>query len=179
MIGPQFFEGAMLVCFGVSWPIAILKTFRTKRVEGKSRIFLILVFVGYLAGIAAKFLRAHTGGAPLEMVTGLYALNALLASSVQLDTPTLPGANGTFDRSEIESAFSWLCEQAKQSHFNLEKFHSVTIDGDQADVAFAIEALVELPGSRPVEGHYEVTFRWQLEHDTWHLTRSNWLAADR
>jgi len=110
---------------------------------------------------------------------GVYALNALLASSVQLDTPTLPGANGTFDRSEIESAFSWLCEQAKQSHFKLEKFHSVTIDGDQADVAFAIEALVELPGSRPVEGHYEVTFRWQLEHDTWHLTRSNWLAADR
>ena len=110
---------------------------------------------------------------------GVYALNALLASSVQLDTPTLPDANGTFDRSEVESAFSWLCEQAKQSHFTLGKFHSVMIDGDQADVAFAIEALVELPGSRPVEGHYEVTFRWQLEQNAWHLTRANWMAAGR
>ena len=122
-------------------------------------------------------LESGTGRSGRQM--GVYALNALLASSVQLDTPTLPDANGTFDRSEVESAFSWLCDQAKQSHFTLEKFHSVVIDGDQADVAFAIDALVELPSSRPVEGRYEVTFRWQLEQDAWHLTRANWVAGGR
>lgn len=110
---------------------------------------------------------------------GIYSLNALLSSAVQLDTPTLPDANGTFDRSEVESAFSWLCDQAIQSHFELAEFHAVTIDGDQADVAFAIDALVELPSSRPVEGRYEVTFRWQLENDAWYLTRANWVAGGR
>lgn len=110
---------------------------------------------------------------------GVYSLNALLSSAVQLDTPTLPDANGTFDRSEVESAFSWLSDQAIQTHFQLAKFHAVTIDGDQADVAFAIEALVELPSSRPVEGRYVVTFRWQLENDAWYLTRANWVAGGR
>lgn len=124
-------------------------------------------------------LTLEAGSSRSSRQLGVYALNALLATSVQLDTPTLPDANGTFDRSEVESAFSWLCEQAKQSHFKLEKFHSVLIDGDQADVAFAIEALVELPGSRPVEGSYEVTFRWQLEQDSWRLTRANWVSARR
>lgn len=107
--------------------------------------------------------------------TGVYALNAVLSSTVQLDAPTLSEANGTFDRSEVESAFSWLCQKALQTHFVVEKFHSVTIDGDQADVTFAIDALVELPTSRPIDGRYEVTFRWQFEHEAWHLTRANWV----
>ena len=38
---------------------------------------------------------------------------------------------------------------------------------------------MKLPGSRPVEGRYEVTFRWQLERDIWHLTRANWVAGGR
>ena len=54
---------------------------------------------------------------------GVYSLNALLASEVELENPTIEEANGTFERSEMESAFSWLCEQAKQTRFELEKFH--------------------------------------------------------
>ena len=75
------FEAAMLVCFGVSWPVAILKTWRTRRTEGKSLAFLTLVFVGYLAGVASKFFRSAAGGAPLEPVTALYALNALFVAT--------------------------------------------------------------------------------------------------
>lgn len=110
---------------------------------------------------------------------GVYSLSALLASQVELDTPTIDEANGSFERSEIESAFSWLCEQAKQSRFELLQFRSVKIEGGQAEVAFALEALVELPHSRPADGRYEVTFRWQLENDVWHLTRASWVEAAR
>ena len=73
----QVFEAAMLMCFGVSWPVAILKTWRTRRVDGKSLGFLVLIFLGYLAGIASKFLRSSGSAQPLEHVTTLYALNAL------------------------------------------------------------------------------------------------------
>lgn len=44
----------MIVCFGISWPVSLVKTFKTKSVKGKSLLFLALIFTGYLCGIAAK-----------------------------------------------------------------------------------------------------------------------------
>lgn len=120
-------------------------------------------------------LESGSGKAARQM--GAYSLNALLASEVELDTPTLQEANGTFERSEMESAFSWLCEQARQTRFELEEFRSVKIDGARADVAFILDALVELPTERPADGRYEVTFRWQLDDDGWHLSRASWVEA--
>lgn len=46
-------EFAMLFAFGFSWPFAILKTYRAKRVDGKSPMFMMIVIVGYLCGILA------------------------------------------------------------------------------------------------------------------------------
>lgn len=43
----------MLFAFGFSWPFAIAKTWRTKKVDGKSPAFMVIVIVGYLFGIAA------------------------------------------------------------------------------------------------------------------------------
>ncbi|MFP4054056.1 MAG: hypothetical protein ACLFV7_09350 [Phycisphaerae bacterium] len=75
--GAQLFEGAMLICFGLGWPVAILKTLRVKRVEGKSLPFLVLIFCGYLAGIVSKLFRMQAESY-LEPVTALYALNAVM-----------------------------------------------------------------------------------------------------
>lgn len=43
----------MLVAFGFSWPFAIARTYKTKRVDGKSPHFMIIVILGYLCGISA------------------------------------------------------------------------------------------------------------------------------
>jgi hypothetical protein len=77
----QFLEGGMLVCFGVSWPVSILKTLRTRRTEGKSLGFLVLIFVGYLCGIAAKVFRGFAANGCPESVTVLYALNAVFVAT--------------------------------------------------------------------------------------------------
>jgi hypothetical protein len=77
---PQIFEAVMLVCFGASWPVAILKTWRTRRVDGKSLLFLVLILVGYLAGISAKMLYAAGRDEGPQWVTWLYALNAAMVS---------------------------------------------------------------------------------------------------
>lgn len=77
----QVFEAGMLICFGVSWPIAILKTWRSRRIEGKSMGFLVLVFLGYLCGTAAKFMRVAGTGAMPEPVTALYMLNAVFVAT--------------------------------------------------------------------------------------------------
>lgn len=50
---PEILEFAMLFAFGFSWPFAIVKTYRTKRVEGKSPAFMLIVITGYICGIAA------------------------------------------------------------------------------------------------------------------------------
>lgn len=49
----QLLEFGMLFAFGFSWPFAIAKTWRTKKVDGKSPAFMVIVIIGYLLGIAA------------------------------------------------------------------------------------------------------------------------------
>ena len=80
MTAAQVLEATMLLCFSVSWPVSILKTWRAKRVEGKSGIFLALILTGYLAGLAAKLVRAAHQGVWPEPVTVLYPVNALLVA---------------------------------------------------------------------------------------------------
>ncbi len=123
-------------------------------------------------------LSLDAGGGKGRCQLATYSLNSLLASEVVLETPSISEANGTFERSEMESAFTWLCQQAKQSRFELEKFHSVKVAGDHADVVLSLNALVELPRYRPADGRYEVTFQWQREKDGWRLTRAEWLEAE-
>jgi len=65
----------MLVCFGLSWPISIAKALRTKRVEGKSPLFMAVICVGYLSGILHKLLFS------LDWVIALYALNLMMVAT--------------------------------------------------------------------------------------------------
>ena len=76
----KIFETIMLVCFGCSWPISILKSWRSKFVRGKSVIFMVLILLGYIAGTTNKLLRAaHTDEIP-EFTTWLYFINAVLVT---------------------------------------------------------------------------------------------------
>ncbi|HPN32284.1 MAG TPA: cation transporter dimerization domain-containing protein [bacterium] len=70
-----YFEIGMLLCFGISWPISISKTLRIKNVEGKSVVFLYIIIIGYLFGIAHKYCIGN-----FNWVTYLYALNACMVS---------------------------------------------------------------------------------------------------
>ena len=71
----SLFEAVMLICFGFSWPFAIMKTVKVKNPAGKSYIFLSLIIIGYIAGclykIAGKF----------DFVFWLYLLNGLLVAT--------------------------------------------------------------------------------------------------
>jgi len=75
----EIFEAGMLVCFGFAWPVDVLRTLRTRRVEGKSVGFMTLILAGYLFGLTAKVFRAW-GHWP-EVVTALYAFNAVMVTA--------------------------------------------------------------------------------------------------
>ena len=53
------FEFLMLVCFGFSWPFSIAKSIRSKSTKGKSLMFMLLVFFGYIFGIIHKVLYSY------------------------------------------------------------------------------------------------------------------------
>ena len=52
----ELFEILMIVSFGVSWPLNVIKSFKAKTTKGKSLGFLILIFTGYIFGITSKLL---------------------------------------------------------------------------------------------------------------------------
>ena len=47
----NIFESIMLVCFGFAWPLSIYKSFVSKKTAGKSLLFLIVLQIGYVAGV--------------------------------------------------------------------------------------------------------------------------------
>ena len=51
----EILEILMIVSFGISWPVNVIKSYRARTTKGKSLAFLILIFAGYIAGIASKF----------------------------------------------------------------------------------------------------------------------------
>ena len=51
----EFFEIMMIVLFGASWPMNVMKSYKARTAKGKSILFLGFIFVGYIAGIISKF----------------------------------------------------------------------------------------------------------------------------
>ncbi len=70
----SFFEIGMLICFGLAWPFSIYKTIRYKEARGKSIIFMLIVFIGYVFGILHKLFYNF------DAVIYLYVLNAMMVS---------------------------------------------------------------------------------------------------
>ena len=68
------FEIGMLAGFGVGWPFAVWKAWTTKRVEGKSPVFLWCILLGYVSGIVHKIL------GDFDAVTAFYAFNGLMVA---------------------------------------------------------------------------------------------------
>jgi len=68
----HIFEAIMLVCFGMSWPISIAKSLKTKVVKGKSPLFMIILCMGYASGIINRII--HPGG----WIIYLYVANLVL-----------------------------------------------------------------------------------------------------
>ena len=54
----ELFEIIMIVSFGISWPMNVVKSYRARTTRGKSLAFLLLIFFGYIAGIISKFVNA-------------------------------------------------------------------------------------------------------------------------
>lgn len=52
----EVFEIMMIVSFGISWPMNVMKSYKARTTRGKSLSFLIFILVGYVCGITSKLL---------------------------------------------------------------------------------------------------------------------------
>jgi len=113
-----------------------------------------------------------TGG-PLRQAK-VFSMNAMLAPEVKLVIPEIADANGTFDKIEMESAFSWICQNAKHSRFDVTAFRNVALNGDSATVNFLAKGYIELPAGRPADGTFDVTVVWKKGADGWRYDKVVW-----
>ena len=72
----QVFEMLMLILFGLSWPFNIAKSLRARTARGKSVIFEICVIIGYLCGLAGKFISGN-----ITYVVAFYILDILMVTT--------------------------------------------------------------------------------------------------
>ena len=78
----EFLEIVMIVSFGASWPLNVMKSYKARTTKGKSLPFLCLILFGYVAGIASKFMN-EAYMAPFSQkwyVLFFYVLNFLMVS---------------------------------------------------------------------------------------------------
>lgn len=72
----QIFEFIMLACFGLSWPISVYKSVKSKTTQGKSIVFIIAIIIGYVAGIIGKIVNNQ-----ITYVLIIYCFNLLVVSA--------------------------------------------------------------------------------------------------
>lgn len=71
----QVFEFIMLACFGLSWPISVYKSIKSKSTQGKSIVFIIAIIIGYISGIIGKIVNHQ-----LTYVLIIYCFNLIVVS---------------------------------------------------------------------------------------------------
>lgn len=72
----EILETVMLVCFGLSWPMSVVRNYRAKTAKSMSLGFILLIITGYIAGISAKIC-SHN----YSYVLAVYIFNLLAVSA--------------------------------------------------------------------------------------------------
>ena len=88
------FEAAMLVCFAASWPFNLLKAYRARTNVGTSAVFMSIVLIGYLFGLANKLVNND-----ISYVVAFYLLDLALVTTGLL----IYVRNGRLDRERAAS----------------------------------------------------------------------------
>ena len=79
----EILEVVMIVSFGASWPMNVMKSYKARTAKGKSLAFLLLILFGYVAGIASKLINEAYMAQFAEKwyVLFFYCLNFVMVSA--------------------------------------------------------------------------------------------------
>ena len=72
----EIFESVMLICFGLSWPMSVVKNIRAHSAKAMSLPFILLIIIGYIAGITAKICAGN-----YSFVLLIYGINLMFVGA--------------------------------------------------------------------------------------------------
>ncbi len=72
----EIFEAAMVICFGISWPLSVYKSWKSRTAKGKSLMFELFIWFGYVCGIAGKIINHN-----ITYVFIFYIINIVMVST--------------------------------------------------------------------------------------------------
>ena len=88
-------ETAMLICFGFSWPLNVIKAYKAQTAKGTSLPFILLIITGYIAGISAKIISGQITYVLVAylVILAIVSLNVIVYfRNVSLDNKRLQNA---------------------------------------------------------------------------------------
>ncbi len=59
----EILETVMILAFGLSWPLSIYKSVKSRTAKGKSLQFEIFIWLGYIAGIVMQCISSSLSSA--------------------------------------------------------------------------------------------------------------------
>ena len=68
----ELFEALTILCFGISWPVSIRKSLKSRTAKGKSLSFELFILAGYAIGIARKIIQVSALGQPTAEGLGAF-----------------------------------------------------------------------------------------------------------
>ena len=68
-------ETIMFICFGCSWTMNVIKSYKARTAKSMSLPFILLIITGYIAGISAKLASGQ-----INFVFVVYVLNLVIVS---------------------------------------------------------------------------------------------------
>ena len=72
----EILEMVMIVCYGISWPLSVYKSYKARTAEGKSFVFLFAIWFGYVAGICGKIMQEN-----ITLAFYFYIVNIIVVSA--------------------------------------------------------------------------------------------------
>ncbi|MDD3833583.1 MAG: hypothetical protein PHR18_06750 [Oscillospiraceae bacterium] len=73
----ELLEALMVISFGISWPLSIIKSYKSGTSKGKSLFFLLMIAFGYGCGIVWKCVEFSSTG-NIKYPAFFYFLNFIM-----------------------------------------------------------------------------------------------------
>lgn len=101
----ELLEATMLICFGLSWPLNAYKAYKAETAKGSSWQFIALITLGYVLGIASKFVSGS-----ITWVLAVYFINVVCLGANWLVYFRNRKLDAAADEAEAEAKA--VCERA-------------------------------------------------------------------
>ena len=110
------------------------------------------------------------------------AIEGFLAPRITFEGPEGPTEEvaGPQKRENIVTMYSALAKFCRSATIKDLEIESVTVNGDQAEVAAKVDALIDLPNDeRPVDGIQNLGMTWRKIEGKWYLEKAKWSESGR